>query len=124
MSDGNPGRQLSFELDLDRRMALIQIKEEKALNSLREAVQSGDGTAAQLQQERAMILSDLRRITERLVATLNGTDCELTYLVGSLFLHDCYQVLVQGLDERMHYVTGLRLGNLLTLDRIVEFESF
>lgn len=120
MQDKDDNQQLAYDFELERRKLLIQTKEDDALMALREAVLSGNCQSAQLQLERAMMIADLRRLTERLAKPAD--DSGLMYLVGSLFLYDCFSTLVQGLDERMHYVTGLRLAGLLTLDRIVEFE--
>jgi hypothetical protein len=44
------------------------------------------------------------------------------YLVGSMFLYDSYQRLNRGPEEHLFFVTGLRLGKLLTLDHICEFK--
>ncbi len=43
------------------------------------------------------------------------------YVCSSMFLYDCYGDLVDGAEERMHYVTGITAGNVHVLTRIVKF---
>jgi hypothetical protein len=106
---------------LEKRVALFRGKEQKGLASLTAAAGTGDRERAQLQLDVMMAYADLREEAEALLAAATGDDEGLTYLVGSLFLHDCYKELVSGPDERMHYVTGLKLGTVLTMDRIISF---
>ena len=108
-------------LDKEARVALFRGKEQDALASLRAAAGTGDRERAQLQLDVMMAYADLREEAEALLAAATGDNEGLTYLVGSLFLHDCYRELVSGPDERMHYVTGLKLGTVLTMDRIISF---
>ena len=44
------------------------------------------------------------------------------YRVGTLFLKECYDYLTPGEPEHAIYVTGIRDGNLFTLDRMVTFK--
>lgn len=49
-------------------------------------------------------------------------DGEITYRVGSWFLNDCHKFLTQKEPEWMHYVTGLNVSGVRTLDRMVAFK--
>ena len=109
-------------LGLEKRIALFEGKEQEALALLRAATATGDRERAKLQLEVMMSLADLKQQARRLMPAGAGDDGETTYLIGSLFLYDCYRELVRGPDERMHYVTGLKLGDILTMDRIVSFD--
>ena len=44
------------------------------------------------------------------------------YIVGSWFLKDCHTYLCGKPVEDMHYVSGLRFKNFLTLERLTKFE--
>lgn len=44
------------------------------------------------------------------------------YITSSLFLQESYTYLTEGPAEQMHYVTGTRIGNMLSLDRLVTFK--
>jgi hypothetical protein len=44
-----------------------------------------------------------------------------TYVVGSWFLEDCWEHVCGKPVEDMHYVSGLRFGNYLTLERLTRF---
>lgn len=103
---------------LAERKALLLQKEEEAVKALREAAQAGDKPLAQLHLERLLAFADLRRLVEE---GEQGGEQKPTYLVGSLFLYDAYKALMCGENEQMHYVTGVRWGNILTLERLVPF---
>ena len=45
------------------------------------------------------------------------------FVVGSLFLDECRQYLLQGQPEWMHAVTGLAVDNLYTLDHVVHLAT-
>jgi len=45
-----------------------------------------------------------------------------TYIAGSWLLEDAYGFLCGKPVESMHYVSGLKLGNYYTLERITEFD--
>ena len=112
------------ELDVEtqKRVSLLRAREQDAFEALKAAATVGDRALAQIRLEHLMGVADLRQIAEKLANRDQQDPTQVTYLVGSLFLYDCHNVLVQGRDERLHYVTGVRLGNLLTMDRIVPIE--
>src|SRR5690349_10662616 len=58
-----------------------------------------------------------------LPAPMTNPSAALTqpYVVGSCFLYDCQRYLSQGEPEWMHYVSGLRVGEVRTLDKVVSF---
>ena len=106
---------------LERRLALFEGKEQEALTALRAAAAIGDRERAQLQLEVMMSYADLQQGARKLMPAGARDDQETTYLVGSLFLYDCHRELIRGPNEHMHYVTGLKLGSILTMDRIISF---
>ena len=106
---------------LERRLALFEGKEQEALRALRAAAAIGDRERAQLQLEVVMSYADLQQGARKLIPAGARDDQETTYLVGSLFLYDCHRELIRGPNEHMHYVTGLKLGSILTMDRIISF---
>ena len=108
-------------VELEKRIALFAGKEREALTALRAAAAAGDREEAQLQLEVMMSYADLQQVALKLLPDRARDDQETTYLVGSLFLYDCYRELIRGPDERMNYVTGLKLGSVLTMDRIITF---
>jgi hypothetical protein len=74
-------------------------------------------------QFRASILISLRQASRTITEIIEqmGVEDGPVYLMSSWFLHDCYRFLVQKEVESMHYVTGLQMGNVFTLDRMVTF---
>ena len=45
-----------------------------------------------------------------------------TYVMSSLFLHDCFNFLNTKKVESLHFVTGPQLADMSVLDRIIDFE--
>jgi len=45
-----------------------------------------------------------------------------TFIISSLFLHDCFNFLNTKKIESLHFVTGPELGYTSILDRIIDFE--
>ena len=45
----------------------------------------------------------------------------LTFVTTSLFLRECYDLLMRSPLESLHYVAGVRIGAFLSLDRLVSF---
>ena len=105
-------------VDLEKRIAVFEGKEQDALDALKGHVAAGDRERAQLQLETMMSYVDLQHAARRLMPSDAGDESETTYVVGSLFLYDCHRELIRGPNENMHYVTGVGLGSVLTMDRI------
>ena len=53
----------------------------------------------------------------------NGPPAPTLYIASSMFLRDCFDFLVQGEPEWMHAVTGVRFGNVHTLERMVHMRA-
>lgn len=121
MHEGKGAPQPLMAMELAKRIALFEAKEKEALTALRAFAAVGDRSNAQLQLEVMMAYADLQQLAKRLGQDAPAEQAP-TYLVGSLFLYDCYRELMRGPNEHLHYVTGLKLGNLLTMDRIVSIE--
>lgn len=66
-------------------------------------------------------LSEAVSAISDVVEQLKVSDVPSLYTLSSWFLHDCYRYLVQREVESMHYVTGIQLGSVFTLDKIVTF---
>lgn len=62
-----------------------------------------------------------KKLDQELVAHRKLADVP-AYITSSLFLQESYTYLTKGAAEQMHYVTGTRLGNMLSLDRLVTFK--
>jgi hypothetical protein len=122
MNEAIPAPDDNARVGLEKRLALFHGKEQDALAALKAAAASGDRERAQIQLEVMMSYADLQQVARKLMPAGAGDNQEITYLVGSLFLYDCYKELVHGPDEDMHYVTGLKLGSILTMDRIITFD--
>jgi hypothetical protein len=75
-----------------------------------------------LWSERLLRLANLCQEAKNLMQLLEPLQMPNAYLVGSLFLQDSYQRLNRGPEEHLFFVSGLRVGKLLTLDHICEFK--
>ena len=91
------------------------------MTSLRSAAADGDRERAQLQLEIMMVCADVQQAASKLMPAVAEDERETTYLVGSMFLYECHKDLIRGPNEHMSYVTGLKLGSTLTMDRTVSF---
>lgn len=75
----------------------------------------------------ARVAHEIRRTNdflERLeeIATENTRGAgKRTYVVSSLFLHDCFKILVADEKEQFFFVTGAEVENAYVLDQQVEF---
>jgi hypothetical protein len=67
----------------------------------------------------------LRQLLGHPVSAPKEADAEASastsYVAGSWFLYDCHTYLTQRQPEWLHYVTGVRVQGVRTLDRIVGF---
>jgi hypothetical protein len=71
--------------------------------------------------KQALLLGKLSRQLSALLPTRNMKRMQ-TYIMSSLFLHDCFKFLNTGKVESLNFVTGLQLENVSVLDRIVDFK--
>ena len=44
------------------------------------------------------------------------------YIASSIFIHDCFSILNEQVEESLIFITGVRLCKFLVLDKIVKFE--
>lgn len=111
-----------------KKSSLISKKEEiydegkKVSQEIFETVFESDPERTQMLLEKLHHLSDIYHLTEKIItqAQDNGkNNHQPTFAVGTKFLYDCYEYLTSmGKNEVFHYVTGMRLGNVLTLDNM------
>ncbi len=71
---------------------------------------------------RLIKLGQLHNSCEGLIRLLKNDSGKALYVISGLFLHRCYQKLIAYEVEHLFYVTGVRIGNLYTLDQICEFK--
>jgi proteasome lid subunit RPN8/RPN11 len=71
--------------------------------------------------EQAVLVSKMDELLEDSTPPTSQTERQ-TYVVSSLFLHDCFDFLNTKKTESLHFVTGPQLDNISILDRIVDFE--
>ena len=70
--------------------------------------------------EKLKHLGEIYRITENIISHTQDNEKnnnKLIFAVGTKFLYECYGYLTSmGKNEVFHYVTGMKLGDVLTLD--------
>lgn len=66
------------------------------------------------------ILKEVEELRDLLPQQKEGRDIT-TYMTGSWYLYECFNFLRQGTDEDIHYVTGVQIEDILTLDRLIPF---
>jgi hypothetical protein len=71
--------------------------------------------------KQALLLGKLSRQLSALLPARNMKRRQ-TYVISSLFLHDCFKFLNTKKVESLHFVTGPQLADICVLDRIVDFE--
>jgi hypothetical protein len=67
----------------------------------------------------ALLVGKFDQFLKELPAFLKETN-KVTYIMSSLFLHDSFNYLNKGRAESLHFVTGLQLGNISLLVKIIE----
>ena len=76
--------------------------------------------------EKLKHLSDIYHLTENIISQTQDNENDnnkLIFAIGTKFLYECYKYLTSmGKNEVFHYVTGMRLGNVLTLDNMQKVE--
>ena len=72
--------------------------------------------------EKLKHLGDIYHLTDNIISQTQDSkrnNNKLVFAVGTKFLYECYEYLTSmGKNEVFHYVTGIRLGNVLTLDNM------
>jgi hypothetical protein len=124
-------RDVPSPFDLHRRLdtwqGLLQHKGTATLKAMEHALAEADRQEAAAACDTLLFLVDTQEMAHAIRGFLNnsGSVPQLpTYLVSAWFLADCQHFLVshpQG-HERLHFVTGLKIGGVRTLDRMLTVE--
>ena len=111
-----------IRIELERRQASIDVEVSRHIEAIQEYAIAGDHAQARATLEVLLKLADVRRLVRDTVSFLAALESTPVYAVGSWFLKDCFNYLVQEEVEALHYVTGIQFGNTFTLDKMVTFE--
>jgi hypothetical protein len=94
----------------------------KVSQEIFDTVFESDPERTQILLEKLYHLRDVYNLTGKIISQTqdNGKDGhKLTFVVGTKFLYECYEYLTSmGKNEVFHYVTGMKLGDVLTLDNM------
>ncbi|MCK4351855.1 hypothetical protein KAW65_00415 [candidate division WOR-3 bacterium] len=110
------------KLYLEEEKKEIESEITKAIQKIRETCDRYEYKKTQLEFGHLLKVSRLKEITEKVISSFDVSETVPLYVIGSWFLYDCYQYLTKEPVESLHYVTGTKLGNLYTLDRICTFK--
>jgi len=106
-------------------LSIAHKRQEAMLEKLQLSLTSHDEKSARFFFEHLLedssILKKLKEVQDLLSQKRERGDIS-SYMVGSWSLYKCFHFLNQGADENINYVTGLQIGAVLTLDRLVSFE--
>lgn len=109
-------------IELERTRASIDTEDSKHITIIQECASNGDSPQARAMLETFLSLANAKRIVGKAVVSLKGGESTPAYIVGSWFLYDCYQYLVQREVEALHFVTGVQIDNTFTMDKMVTFD--
>ena len=112
----------SIRVELKRNQASINTEVGRLVTTVVDYAFIGDSERARAMLEVLLKLSDVRRIANSTLNTIEAAESKPVYTVSSWFLHNCFHYLVQRDVESLHFVTGIQLGNTYTLDKMVTFE--
>jgi proteasome lid subunit RPN8/RPN11 len=111
-----------------RKSSLITKKDEiysegkKVSQEIFETMFESDPERTQILLEKLYHLSDIYHLTEKIISHTQDNEKnnhQLAFAVGTKFLYECYEYLTSmGKNEVFHYVTGMKLGNVFTLDNM------
>ncbi len=113
---------------LENRRDIIDHRLDGFLKNIRTYCIQNDLGNARISFENLLTLSEIRAIVEEIISAVDdwkAVDAEKavpTYTAGSWFLYDCFDYLSKQPEESVHFVTGVQLGNIYILDRMVTFK--
>ena len=114
---GMEGQELQTQLH--QRQTDIDAKVIHLSRDIREAAYTLDSTRARDALGALLEICEVRQVIADAVEALDCGKTTPTYAVSSLLLHDSRLYLMQRDVESLHFVTGMQLGNILTLDKMV-----
>ncbi len=107
---------------LEIRKAILDEHCSALFEDIRKACGRFDEERARISFEKLMNLNDVSKVLADVMDVFNQEQKDPIYSAGSLFLYDCYKYLMQVPQEVIHYVTGVDLGGILTLDKMTCFD--
>jgi len=111
----------SIRVELKRNQASINTEVGRLVTTVVDYAFIGDSERARAMLEVLLKLSDVRRIANDTMHSIEAAESKPVYTVSSWFLHNCFQYLVQRDVESLHFVTGVQRGGMFTLDKMVTF---
>lgn len=111
----------TIRMELETERESLDQQSKSLLSEIERACEDMDEDRAMSTLHQLFAISRLNKTIHDLLAFLRKERRVPTYATSSWFLYDCYEYLMRKEPEDMFFVTGLRMDNLLTLDRIVPF---
>lgn len=113
---------IRFRTELEKGDEVFDEECRNFLSEIRKAYQGFDEEKARMNFEHLMKINHLRKVIRDLKVSLVKEKTENPiYTVSSWFLYDSYKYLTKEPEEAIHYVTGIKIDNIFTLDRMVTF---
>jgi len=114
---------IRFRAELEKGDETFDEECRNFLSEIRKAYQGFDEEKARVNFEHLMKVNRLRRLIKDLKTFLGKEKTKNPiYTVSSWFLYDSYKYLTKKPEEAAHYVTGVKIDNIFTLDRMITFE--
>lgn len=122
VKEGTEMDDLLLRITLETEEEFLSKEKGKCFEHLEENLSVFDEKAARLNFEQLLYVNKLRGIINGLSRSIDCTKGIPVYVADSIFLYDSYKFLMQDPPEAIHYVTGIKLGNVFTMDRMSCFK--